>query len=74
MLPKPIHADVSLAPQEILKLSRCLLKVQYLAIYEDLDVLAANYWHCISWMVVENCNNALTKCDVSSGGDDDNDN
>jgi hypothetical protein len=71
MLPKPIHENVSL-PSQILKLICCLVKD--LAIHENLDVLAANYWLCILWMFDENCHIAHYECEVVSDGDDDDDN
>ena len=75
MLPKPIHEDVSLAPQEILKLIRCAC--------ESDRPCKSGRCGCVSGKLpctvfcgchAEDCHNELTKCDVASDADDDDDN
>lgn len=75
MLPKSIHEDVSLAPQEILKLIRCSC--------ESERPCKSGRCGCVSGKLpctvfcgchAEDCHNELTKCDVASDADDDDDN
>ena len=47
-----------------------LVKVKDLANQEDVDVWAVNY----RALYFEDCHNELTKCDVASDADDDDDN
>ena len=75
MLPKSIHEDVSLAPQEILKLIRCSC--------ESERPCKSGRCGCVSGKLpctvfcgchAEDCHNELTKCDVASDANDDDDN